>query len=241
MSSTCSAQSVSQSKPISTCSVSIALLLLFDGHPAMAADEPVHMTSATAPHTCVAVTPGEIRPEFGCFRIGIAKDLKFSDSTVFWHLQTYSSLAAANAAKSSSGIVVEEDGRVWLSEFGSKDRASQGGHRVAVIGPLSLVAGKKYDAEIAYSVMAPSDHSRVHTHAGPEAWYVLAGAQCLETPAGTLRGHTGETMIAAPNGPMQLSVTGAEVARALTLVIHDSTQEFGAASDWKPAGACQRL
>ena len=149
--------------------------------------------------------------------------------------------AAANAARSSSGIVVEEDGRVWLSDFGSKDRASKGGHPVAVIGPLSLVAGKKYDAEIAYSVMAPSDHSRVHTHAGPEAWYVLAGAQCLETPAGTLRGHTGETMIAAPNGPMQLSVTGAEVARALTLVMHDSTQEFGAASDWKPTGACQRL
>jgi quercetin dioxygenase-like cupin family protein len=225
---------------ISTCCVSIALLSLFGKHPTVAAD--VHMTSAAAPHTCVTVTPGEIRPKFGCFRIGIAKNIKFSDPAVFWHLQTYPSLAAANAAKSSSGIVVEEeDGRVWLSEFGSKDRASRGGHHVAVIGPLSIVAGKKYDAEIAYSVMAPSDHSRVHTHAGPEAWYVLAGAQCLETPAGTLRGHPGETMIAAPNGPMQLSVTSADVARALTLVIHDSTQGFGAGSDWKPAGACQRL
>ena len=237
----CSAQSVSQSKTVSTCSASVALLLLFGEHPIVAADGPVHMTSAAAPHTCVAVAPGEIRPEFGCFRIGIAKNLLFSGPPVFWHLRTYSSLAAANAAKSSRGIVVEEGGRVWLSEFGSKDRASQGGQRVAVIGPLSLVAGKSYDAEIAYSVMAPSDHSRVHTHAGPEAWYVLAGAQCLETPAGTLRGHTGETMIAAPNGPMQLSVTSSDIARALTLVIHDSTQEFGTASDWKPAGACQRL
>jgi quercetin dioxygenase-like cupin family protein len=213
-------------------SVGVALLLLFGAYPTVAADASVHMTSAVAPHTCVAVAPGEIRPEFGCFRI---------DPTVFWHLRTYPSLAAAKAAKSPSGIVVEEDGRVWLSEFGSKDRASQGGHRVALIGPLSLVAGKKYDAEIAYSVMAPSDHSRAHTHAGPEAWYVLAGTQCLETPAGTLRGHTGETMIAAPNGPMQLSVASADVARSLTLVIHESTQEFGAASDWKPAGACQRL
>jgi quercetin dioxygenase-like cupin family protein len=241
MSSTCSAQSLSPPKTISTCGIGITLLLLFGAHPTVAADASVHMTSAAAPHTCVSVTPGEIRPEFGCFGIGIAKNLIFGDPTVFWHLQTYPSLAAAKAAKSSSGIVVEEDGRVWLSEFGSKDRASQGGHRVASIGPLSLVAGKKYDAEIAYSVMAPSDHSRVHTHAGPEAWYVLAGTQCLETPAGTLRGHTGETMIAAPNWPMQLSVTSAVVARALTLVIHESTQEFGAASDWKPAGACQRL
>src|ERR1700730_414279 len=113
----------------STCSVSVALLLLFGEQPAVAADEPVHMTSAAAPHRCVAVTPGEIRPEFGCFRIGIAKNLKFSNPMVYWHLQTYPSFAAANAAKSSSGIVVEED---------------------------------------AYSVMASSDHSRVHTHAGPK-------------------------------------------------------------------------
>src|SRR5258708_22125023 len=177
MSSTRSALSVSKSKMISTCCVSIALLSLFEKHSTVAAD--VHMTSVAAPHTCVTVTPGEIRPKFGCFRIGIAKNIKFSDPAVFWHLQTYPSLAAANAAKSSSGIVVEEDGRVWLPEFGSKDSASRGGHHVAVIGSLTIVAGKKYDAEIAYSVRAPSDHSRGHTHAGPEAWYGPAWAQCL--------------------------------------------------------------
>jgi quercetin dioxygenase-like cupin family protein len=217
------------------------LILLLGKPPPVAAETPVHMPSGAAPHFCVVVTPGETRPEFGCFRIGVAKNLEFSSPTVFWHLQTFPSRAAAIEAKSPSGIVVEADGRVWLSEVGPRDLVPQGGRTVAVIGPLSLVAGKSYDAEIAYSVMAPSDRSRVHTHSGPEAWYVLAGAQCLETPAGTIRGHAGETMSAAPNGPMQLSVTGADVARALTLVIHDSAQEFGAASDWKPPGACQRL
>jgi quercetin dioxygenase-like cupin family protein len=90
-------------------------------------------------------------------------------------------------------------------------------------------------------VIGPGDRSRVHTHSGPEAWYVLAGAQCLETPAGIHRGHAGGTMNAAPNGPMQLSVSGTGIARALTPVIHDSTQDFGTASDWKPPGACQGL
>lgn len=90
-------------------------------------------------------------------------------------------------------------------------------------------------------VLAPGDHSRVHTHSGPGKWFVLAGAQCLETPAGAIRVHAGETMTAAADGPMQLSITGTDVARALTLVIHDSTQEFGAASDWKPPGACRSL
>jgi hypothetical protein len=38
---------------------------------------------------------------------------------------------------------------------------------------------------------------------------------------------------------MELSVIGNEVARSMTLVIHDSTQDFGAASDWHPTGACR--
>jgi quercetin dioxygenase-like cupin family protein len=218
----------------------IAVLLLLIRPPLVAAESTVHGPNAGVPHTCVAVPPGATRPEFGCFRIGVIKNLKFSSPTVFWHLQTFSTLAAATEAKSPTGIVVEEDGRVWLSEFGARDFVLHGGRNIAVIGPLSVVAGKSYDAEIAYSVMAAADRSRVHSHSGPEAWYVLAGAQCLETPAGTIRGHTAETMSAAPNVPMELSVTGTDVAKALTLVIHESTQEFGTASDWKPPGACQR-
>lgn len=196
--------------------------------------------AAVAPHQCVLVTPDEVRPEFGCFRIGASKGLTFDQPAVYWHLRAYPSRAVADAAKSSSGIVSELDGRVWLSEFGARKRTLPGGQLVAVVGPLMVLPGKRYDAEIAYSVMAPSDHSRVHTHSGPEAWYVLAGAQCLETPDGTFRVRAGGTLSADPNRPMELSVAGTDVARALTLVIHDSSQEFGAASDWKPPGACRR-
>jgi quercetin dioxygenase-like cupin family protein len=188
---------------------------------------------------CVAVVPGEIRPEFGCFRIGIAKDLKLQRA-IFWHLYTFPTRAAAEAAKSPSGIVVEEDDRVWLSELGSKNRPSHGGHRIAVVGPLRLLPAESYTAEIAYSVMQPDDRSRVHTHSGPEAWYVISGTQCLRTPSGARSAREGATMSVAPSLPMELSVTGAEIARSLTLVIHDSTQEFGTASTWKPTNACHQ-
>jgi hypothetical protein len=124
---------------------------------------------------CVAVAPGEDRPEFGCFRIGTAKDLKFKRAAIYWHLYTFPDRAAAEKAKSPSGIVVEEDGRAWLSEFGSRNRPSHGGDRIAVVGPLRLLPAESYTAEIAYSVMQPVDRSRVHTHSGPEAWYVLSG------------------------------------------------------------------
>ena len=216
----------------------VALLFLLGGHPPAFAESTGQRVSA-APHMCSVIAPGEIRPEFGCFRIGIAKDLKLSRPTIYWHLYIFPNKPAADAAKTRSGIVVEEDGRVWLSEFGSRNRASNGGQRIAVVGPLKLESAGSYIAEIAYSVMQSDDRSRVHTHSGPEAWYVLSGAQCLKTPGGTRSARAGATMSVAPNLPMELSVIGTEIARSLTLVIHDSTQGFGTVSTWKPTGACQ--
>jgi quercetin dioxygenase-like cupin family protein len=204
------------------------------------ADAREHSPGDPMPHQCVILAPGDVRPEFGCFRIGIVKNLKLN-GPIYWHLSTFSSRAAADSARSANGIVVEEDGHIWLSEFGSRNRHSRGGHGIALVGPLNLLPAKSYDVEIAYSVMQPSDHSRVHTHAGPEAWYVLSGTQCLETPEGAHRAGVGSTMSAAPNRPMELRVTGTDVARALTLVIHDSTLEFGTASNWRPTGACRSL
>jgi quercetin dioxygenase-like cupin family protein len=228
---------MTSSNSVLTVNVGFALLFLLGGHPAVA--ESAGQILTAAPHMCVVVAPGEMSPEFGCFRIGIAKDLKLKRATIYWHLYAFSSRAAADAAKTRSGIVVEEDGRVWLSEFGPRNRSVNGGRRIAVVGPLQLLPAQSYTAEIAYSVMKPDDRSRVHTHSGPEAWYVISGSQCLKTPGGTHSARAGATMSVAPNLPMELSVTGAEVARSLTLVIHDSTQEFGTASAWKPTDSCE--
>jgi quercetin dioxygenase-like cupin family protein len=207
----------SSNAPLSLVS-GMALLSLLGNHPLAIAESTTQIPDSAAPHICVVVAPGDIRSEFGCFRIGVAKNIKFNRPTIFWHLYIFPSRTAADAARSSSGIVVEEDGRVWLSEFAARHSTVRGGHRVVVVGPLRLVPADSYDAEIAYSVMRPSDHSRVHTHAGPEAWYVLSGAQCLETPDVTRSARAGATMTAAANRPMELRV--------------------GTASNWKPTGAC---
>jgi quercetin dioxygenase-like cupin family protein len=233
----CRLWSMTSSNSLLTFNVGFALLFLLGGHPPAVAESTGEIITA-APHMCVVIAPGEMRPEFGCFRIGIAKDLKLKRATIYWHLYSFRNRADADIAKTRSGIVVEEDGRVWLSEFGSRNRRLRGGHRIAVVGPLKLLPAESYTAEIAYSVMQPDDRSRVHTHSGPEAWYVLSGAQCLKTPSGTRSARAGATMSVTPNLPMELSATGAKVARSLTLVIHDSTQEFGTASTWKPTDAC---
>ncbi len=187
---------------------------------------------------CVDVPPGQKRPEFGCFNIATVKALQFPQTAVYWHLLTFEDRQTAEAARSATGIVVEEDGRVWLSEFGARDSVPRGGKAVAVVGPLQLPVAKSYSAVLSYAVMRPGDSSRVHTHPGPEGWYVLAGEQCLETPAGAARGGAGQTMTVPPNVPMELNVTGKTLRRAFALVIHDSTQPRGIQSDWKPAGKC---
>jgi quercetin dioxygenase-like cupin family protein len=189
---------------------------------------------------CVDVPPGEKRPEFGCFNVGLATGLHFTETSVYWHLRAFPSRKAAEAARSATGIVVEEDGRAWLSEFGPKDAAPRGGEAIAIVGPLQLPPAKSYAAVLSYAVMRPGDSSRVHTHPGPEGWYVLAGEQCLETPDGASRARAGETSTVRPNIPMELNVTGTTLRRAFALVIHDSVQDRGIPSDWKPSGACSR-
>ena len=189
---------------------------------------------------CVDVPAGEKRPDFGCFNVGTVTGLHFSHADVYWHLRAFPSRKAAEAARSATGIVAEEDGRVWLSEFGDRDGGPRGGESIAVVGPLQLPAAKSYAAVLSYAVMRPGDSSRVHTHPGPEGWFVLAGEQCLETPAGADRAGAGGTMSVRSNTPMELHVTGKTLRRAFALVIHDSAQDRGVPSDWKPSGACSR-
>lgn len=189
---------------------------------------------------CVDVPIGAKRPEFGCFNVGMVTGLHFSQPSVYWYLRVFPSRMAAESAKSISGIVVEEDGRAWLSEFGTLSTAPRGGKEVAVIGPMKLPAAKGYAAVLSYAVMRPGDNSRVHTHPGPEGWYVLEGEQCLDTPEGAHKARAGETMTVRSNIPMELNVTGTKLRKAFALVIHDSTQQRGTPSDWKPSGGCSR-
>jgi len=177
--------------------------------------------------SCDDVSPGAKRPDFGCFNVASEEGLLFTKRQVYWHIRTFADRAGADAARSATGLVVEEDGQVWLSEFGARDLIVKGGQAVATVGPLQLPPAKSFTAVLSYAVMRPGDRSRVHTHPGPEGWYMIVGEQCLETPSGANRAKTGGTMTVPPNVPMELSITGTEVRKSLVLVIHDSSLVSG--------------
>ena len=188
--------------------------------------------------TCVDMPPGRSRPPFGCFNVAFARGVRFNQPTVYWHLRTFPDRAAAEAAKSPLGLVVEEDGRVWLSEFGPRIDNPRSGETVAVVGPLELPRADAFNVVLSYAIMRPGDRSMIHTHPGPEGWYLLAGEQCVQTPSGSTSARAGGTMITAPDVPIELRVTGTTTRRALLVVIHDASRPRTIPSSWQPPATC---
>jgi quercetin dioxygenase-like cupin family protein len=227
--------------PLGYAALATLSLACFTRAPAIVStQQPPSALHEHAPFSCDDVPAGTSRPAYGCFNIAKVEGLTFRDSVVYWFLYTFPTRSAAEAARTPTGVVVEEDGRVWLNEIASVASRTQAGALVARVGPLLLPPAPTYTAIYSYAVMAPGQRSRVHTHSGPEGWYVLAGEQCLETSVGVFRGRTGETVIVPGNVPMELYITGTALRRALVVVVHDSRQPRGTPSSWIPPGACRK-
>ena len=214
---------------------------------ALLASAPLFAQTATeahdhAPFPCL--DDGLKASDFGCQLLGKREFASFPRGPLYWNLTAFASRAAAEAAASESSIVVEADGKFWLSDFGPKSASAGAGEALASIGPLELTGPNvpvfpSYQVVVYLAVMPPGRRTGVHTHPGPEAWYMLAGEQCLETPNGIIRARAGEGAMVAPGLPMQLTNNGSSARRALFIVIHDAAQPWGSPTKtWTPSGAC---
>lgn len=179
----------------------------------------------------------------GCWILLDAPVGRIDDKAVYWHLDAYPDRAAAEKAKSDRGIVLEALGRTWLATIEKKSwRPSSRGKRMAVIGPIPIAPGKQYSATFMETIMNPGTKSNIHTHSGPEAWYTESGEACLETTTGKVVGKPGATATIVPEGPsMELTATGHEERRGITLILHDSSKPpTTMVHDWKPKGLCSQ-
>jgi quercetin dioxygenase-like cupin family protein len=184
------------------------------------------------------ISAAERPAEVGCYFTAAESIGAAPSHELFWHLYTYPSRGAAESAR-SRGIVVEAFDSVWLYAIAERDWRPPTGHRIAAIGPLATTAGKPYVARYMEAVFLPGMRTRVHRHSGPEAWYVLSGVQCLETPEGIIRAGAGESAVVGAGPPMVLSTVGQETRRAVLLVLHDAAQPWSTPDQgWEPRGAC---
>ena len=180
--------------------------------------------------------------ETGCYLSAILPVDKLPDAPLFWHLHSYPSLAAAEAAKAESlSVVAQSLDKVWLFTLAPAEWRPADGQRVAIIGPLPLPRSSRYIARFMEATFPPGQGmvTTVHRHAGPEAWYVLTGAQCLRTPEQVMVLRSGEGGFVPPGPPMVLTSIGPETRRAVFLVLHDASEPWQTnTSEWTPTSEC---
>jgi quercetin dioxygenase-like cupin family protein len=177
--------------------------------------------------------------ELGCWIIAHDPLGTFAETETYWHLDTFSSRAEAEASKGSRGTVVESMGKVWLFTIAARDWRPNNGERVTEVGPLPIVPRGNYSAQYMEAIFKPGMTSATHDHSGPEAWYTLEGETCLETPQGKQVGRADGRHVIVADGPMHLTATGTGLRRALVLILHDSSKPSSAlVQHWHPKGLC---
>jgi quercetin dioxygenase-like cupin family protein len=180
--------------------------------------------------------------QVGCWILDDQPIGQLKKSSVFWHLDTYQSRAAAETDRGPRGVVIESLDKVWLLTIEDEGWRPTHGTRVAEIGPLPIANGEKYSAQYMEAIFTPGMTSHVHMHSGPEAWFTIQGETCLESSDGRVQfGRAGSQAVVVPGGlSMHLTATGKEQRRALVLILHESSKPATIqVHDWSPKGLCK--
>jgi mannose-6-phosphate isomerase-like protein (cupin superfamily) len=189
-------------------------------------------------------TPGKRPSGADCAIVAHKTFTALPKDPVVLRVENFTSAEAAQRAAAPASVVVEAAEKIWLLTIGSQGERSEAGTFVTEIGPISgIPSAASYEIQVADAdfgpEMNPAISKAVHTHSGPEIWYLLSGEQCLETPSGPHRAKAGEGMFAPTGVPMQLNITGTEKREALFAIVHDASQPATTVSEWQPKGLCQ--
>lgn len=202
---------------------------------AAAQDEP-----APEPYTCTMLASARTQEE-GCYIAASEKIEHLPAGPLFWHLYTYPAIQGAKQAqKKSGGVVAEAFGKAWLFKIADAHWRPESGKRVAAIGPLGVSPGRSYEARYLEGAIPPGrPGTPVHRHPGPEAWYILNGAQCMQTPGKTEMVRDHGTAVIPEGTPMRVSFPLNVTTRQIVLVLFDSSRPWRTKSqDWQPTDAC---
>lgn len=164
----------------------------------------------------------------------------FAADSVYWSLDKYATVAAAQQEAPRGAAVIKAFGGVWLFSVGPMPSRPVSGEHVAQVGPISVDKTISYDAEFLKSTFSPGMTAPLHVHSGPEAFYAVSGDTCLETPDGVQVGRgPGNSMIVRGGPPMLLMALGPEPRKGFALVLHDaSLPPTTLVHHWTPKGLC---
>lgn len=176
----------------------------------------------------------------GCY-VNTTVRLNPAPASAYWHIDRFPDSASAERSKSEgSAVVVGLGGQVFLQTVnGSPAWRAGGGERLATIGPIALPANRHFTARMMEATTSTAAATHPHAHSGPEAFLLLAGSICVETPAGPHRAGPGGSLILPARTPMQLHSPGDTIRRSLVLVIHPTSEPWiDRRPAWTPRGLC---
>ncbi|MER9022368.1 cupin domain-containing protein [Mesorhizobium sp. M0815] len=146
---------------------------------------------------------------------------------LYWRLDNLPTLAQAQSAAGPTSLAAEIAGKVWLFTLGPKDGSTTGGTKVVEIGPIPPISASEYLLRVNRAGGAPGVKTKIHTHSGPEAFYVLAGKVGQRTPHGVAYAEAGTAMIGhGANTPMEVFNAGTTDLDELAIFVVDANQPF---------------
>ena len=175
------------------------------------------------PVKCTEDSP-ERRGEQGCTILASRPLLGSLAKPVYWHIDRFDSLEAAKKAAGPDGIAAEAHGSVWLMTVEAQTEEHHGGRHVTWIGPLALPAADRYTMRVQSSLLLTGATTPVHTHSGPEVFYIIDGEQCLETQDVGHRLGSGQSLVLPAGVIHRGRVTVPGGRRALQLIVHDAAR-----------------
>jgi hypothetical protein len=159
---------------------------------------------------------------------------------LYWRVENFPTMDQAKAAAGRDGwnpdtvsyqtttaLVAEVAGKIWLFTLGPKGASTPGGSKVAEIGPVPPVKAPEYLLRVNHGSGPPGSKTPVHTHPGSEAFYVVTGRLGQRTPHGVNHADAGQTMNGhSADMPMKVFNGGSTDVTALIMFVVDATRPF---------------
>lgn len=184
---------------------------------------------ARPPVKCTVNSP-ERQGKEGCSILASRPLVASAAQPLYWHLDRFETLSEAEKAAGPDGVAAEAHGSVWLMTIEHQTNHHHGGIHAASIGPLPLLAARRFTMRVISSRLAPGSLTPVHMHSGPEVWYIVTGEQCLETQHAGHRVVAGEPFVLPSDTVHRGRITASKARGTLGLVLHDA--ERPASSDF---------
>jgi len=179
-------------------------------------------------------------PKYVVEPVAQKKIAQLPEGPLYWRVETFPSLTEAKAAvgpdgwdpaavryRTTTALIAEVDGTVYVTTLGAKGAATPGGTKLAEVGPVPRFSASEYLLRLNYGSGPPGSTTPVHSHPGSESFYVIRGRLGQKTPDGTAYVDAGHTM----NGhvaqtTMEVFNAGTTPLQALIMFLVDAGKPF---------------